>query len=335
MLRRPSLVLPILLALSAPAFAQDAADVVVRLGRLENQMRTMSGQIEQLQFENRQLKEQVRKFQEDVEFRFQESRGAAPAARPSAPPAATQTPATGPVRPGSPSATPPAAPQRRSDAFDPSLAPDAPGAPRPLGTTPPSAPLAAAPPPSAPPPMSLPGGALADAGEAEIDEDLPPGTAPLDLSQTGRTAAIQPPATAPRPGPSVAATGSGDPRTDYDAAYAYLLQNQYEQAEMGFRRFLQSHPRDRLVPDATYWLGESYLRRSRHREAAEQFLTISTEHAASPKAPDAMLKLGIALNALGAKDRACAVFAELDRKYPQATAVRQGSEREQKRARCV
>jgi tol-pal system protein YbgF len=185
--------------------------------------------------------------------------------------------------------------------------------------------------------MALPGGALASRDE-EDDEDLadaaPAGNAPFDLSPGSRMAAVQPPAPAPRAGPSVAATGSGDARADYDAAYAFLLQNQYEQAEMGFRRFLQSHPRDRLVPDATYWLGESYLRRSRHREAAEQFLTMSTEHASSPKAPDAMLKLGIALNALGARDRACAVFAELDRKYPQAGA-RQGSEREQKRARCV
>jgi tol-pal system protein YbgF len=89
------------------------------------------------------------------------------------------------------------------------------------------------------------------------------------------------------------------------------------------------------VPEATYWLGESYLQRSRYREAAEQFLNLSAEHPNAPKAPDALLKLGMALNGLGARDRACAVFAELDRKYPQAPApVRQGSEREQKRNKC-
>jgi tol-pal system protein YbgF len=184
--------------------------------------------------------------------------------------------------------------------------------------------------------MPLPGGALAQ-GEPIEDDELPPGASPpLDLGQTGRTAAAPPAGGSVRSGPSVAATGSGDPRADYDAAYAYLLQRQYEQAEMAFRRFLQSHPRDRYVPDATYWLGESYLQRNRPREAAEQFLAVSTEHPQSQKAPDALLKLGIALNALGARDRACAVFAELDRKYPQAApGVRQGSDREQKRARCV
>jgi tol-pal system protein YbgF len=105
---------------------------------------------------------------------------------------------------------------------------------------------------------------------------------------------------------------------------------------MEFRRFLQSHPRDRLVPEATYWLGESYLQRNRPREAAEQFLNVTTDHPNAAKAPEALLKLGISLNALGARDRACAVFGELDRKYPQAPAgVRQGSEREQKRAKCA
>ena len=105
---------------------------------------------------------------------------------------------------------------------------------------------------------------------------------------------------------------------------------------MAFRRFIQSHPRDRLVPDAMYWLGESYLQRNRAREAAEQFLNVSTEHPKAAKAPDALLKLGVSLNALGAQDRACAVFAELDRKYPQAAPnLRQSSEREKKKAKCA
>jgi tol-pal system protein YbgF len=299
MIRRVFTPLAFALALfaSAPSLAQDAADIVVRLNRLENQMRQSAGEIERLQFENRQLREQLRKFQEDVEFRFQESggRGGAGAA-----PRPAQSP---------PPATPPG---RRSDAFDPSTTPAAPGAPRPLGQTTPSAPL--------------PGGAIA--GIIEQDEA---GSGPLDLNAVGRGPAGQPPAR-----PSIAATGSGDARADYETAYAYVLQKQYEQAEMGFRQFLQSHPRDRLVPDAIFWLGETYFQRNRHREAAEQFLKISTDHSRAAKAPDAMLKLGISLAALGARDQACATFAELGRKYPTAAnTVRQGVEREQRRARCT
>jgi tol-pal system protein YbgF len=325
MIRRLAFATVSILAFALPALAQDASELVVRLNRLENQSRQMAGQIEQLQFENRQLKEQTRKFQEDVEFRFQDARGGArPSAAPS--PGSSQTPSSLPSAPPRP--------QRRGDAFDPSLTPGAPGAPQPLGTAQPSAPL---------------GGGMAGARSAptigsiiEADDDEGPsqGGPPLDLQQLGRTASAAPPSTAvappsAAPAPSVAATGSANARADYETAYAYVLQKQYEQAEMGLRQFLQSHPRDRLVPDATYWLGETYLQRNRPREAAEQFLKISTQHAASAKAPDAMLKLGVSLNALGARDQACATLAELERKYPQAGPnVRQGVEREQKRARC-
>jgi tol-pal system protein YbgF len=323
MIRRLALVALPIAALAGPALAQDASELVVRLNRLENQSRQMAGQIEQLQFENRQLKEQARKFQEDVEFRFQDGRGGA---RPSA------APAPGPSQ--TPSALPSAAPrpQRRGDAFDPSLTPGAPGAPQPLGTAQPSAPVGGG---------GMAGGrsgpTIGSIIEADDDDGPAQGGPPLDLQQLGRTANATPPPTAAAPptAPSVAATGSANARVDYETAYAYVLQKQYEQAEMGLRQFLQSHPRDRLVPDATYWLGETYLQRNRPREAAEQFLKISTQHAASPKAPDAMLKLGVSLNALGARDQACATLAELERKYPQAGPnVRQGVEREQKRARC-
>jgi len=303
-----------------PAAAQDAADAIVRLNRLESQFRQISGQMEQLQYENRQLKDQLRKFQEDVEFRFQERSGGS---RPSSsPPTAT------PSRPAQPQPAP-AQPQRRSDVFDPSETPDAPGSPRPLGSTTPSAPLTA----DAGRPMPLPGGQLAGIGDL-IEQDGVDG-APMDGGGHDRVGALPQGAIAERPGPSVAATSVGNPRADFDAAYASFSQKQYDQAEMGFRRFLQSNPRDKLVPEATFWLGETYLQRGRYREAAEQFLNVSAEHPDASKAPDALLRLGISLNGIGAKDRACAVFSELDRKYPQASApVRQASDREQKRIKC-
>ncbi|QFU15478.1 tol-pal system protein YbgF [Microvirga thermotolerans] len=322
MLRRLIALFAFVTALAGPAAAQDAAEAIVRLNRLENQFRQMSGQLEQLQHENQVVKEQLRRFQEDVEYRFQEGRGG------KAPPAAT------PSRP----APAPAQPQRRSDVFDPSEAPGAPGAPRPLGTTPPSAPLTA----DAGQPLPLPGnrGAqvpgqqLSGIGELIEEEEGAMDAAPLDINPSGRTAAI--PSTVPVPrGPSVAATSIGDPRADFETAYGYFAQQRYDDAEMAFRRFLQSNPRDKLVPEAAYWLGETYLQRNRYREAAEQFLNVSTEHPNAARAPEALLKLGVSLNGLGARDRACAVFAELDRKYPQASAaVRQASEREQRRSKC-
>jgi tol-pal system protein YbgF len=293
------------LATGVEARAQDASEFFLRLNRLENQVRDLSGQVEQLKFENRRLQDQARKFQEDVEFRFQDlSSGGGKAA-----------PATTPrSRPATP-------PERRGDVFDPSADPNAPGAPRPLGQR--RSDLAPADP-------------EATGGVAIIDQSAPddePGQ-PLDLSGVGSTPAVARPAAGPRTA-SIAATTSLDPRAQYQGAVALLQRKQYEDAEMGLRQFLQSNPRDRLVPDATYLLGETYLSRGRYREAAEQYLKVTTDYGKSRRAPEGMLKLAISLNALGARSQACATLGEVDRKYPQAgAAVRQGVAREQARAKC-
>jgi tol-pal system protein YbgF len=276
-----------------PAAAQDASELIVRLNRLEGQMRQLAGQVEQLGHENRQLKEQLRKFAEDVEFRFQDQQKGSRAAPP--PPAAAK-----PERPG-----------RRSDAFDPGDAPAAPGAPKPLGATPPGR-----------------------DGIASIIENDRPSARAGDLGPDARGVAGLNPDFGKRGAPAGAAASGA--KGAFDAAYASFSQRQYPQAEAGFRDFIRDNPRDRLVGDATYWLGETYLRQNKPKEAAQQFLKVTQEHGKSGKAADAMLKLGVSLTSLGAKDQACATFAELGRKYPSAAAhVKQGAEREQKKAGCA
>jgi tol-pal system protein YbgF len=300
-LSRPGLAALVLAAALAggalPTRAQDPADLLVRTTRLENQLRQMSGQIEQLQFENRRLTEQLRKFQEDVDFRLNEKGGGrAGTAAPAAPPAGA----------------PPQQRPRRGDAFDPTMQHGAAGAPQPLG------------------------GGIAGIIEEE-DAGGPATGQPLDLQGVGRSAPQGGlPQGGPR-GPSVAAvSGPQSAREAYDLALAALQRKEYEQAEMGFRQFLQSYPRDRQAVEATYWLGESYLQRQRYREAAEQFLKITEKSPKAAKAPDSLLKLGMSLNGLGAREQACATYAKLGVDYPSASnAVRQGMVRERRRSGCA
>src|SRR5271155_747334 len=95
----------------------DPGALVVRIDRLENELRRANGQIEELQNQNLRLEEQFKRFREDVEFRL--SGGAKPAAGSAASPA-----------PVAALTEPPPAKPRRGDAFDPALEPNAPGAPR-------------------------------------------------------------------------------------------------------------------------------------------------------------------------------------------------------------
>ncbi len=306
------------------------AGLLVRLGRLESQMRQINGQIEQMQFETHRLEEQLKKFQEDTEFRFRDG-----AQRPAGNPAGRRGEALQPQVNSDNRAETSAQNaavlaqrvNRRGDAFDPSLAPDAPGAPQPLGS-----------PAENGPGPGHNGGGLTGSDPAD------PG-APLELSGGRASAAaaattMPPPAGSEPRGPAsphgTAMTGlPNSPKAEFDLAMAYLRQSAYENAEKGFAAFLEKNPKDKLASDAVYYLGESYYLRGRRREAAEQFLKVSTQYGNSPRAPQALLRLGQSLNALGAKEQACASFGEIPRKYPNAPAmVKTSAEREAKRAQC-
>jgi tol-pal system protein YbgF len=238
--------------------------------------------------------------------------------------------------------------------FDPAQNPNAPGAPRVLGTIPANPAGGGAPPYQGAQPMAQ------SNPEYEDQQIGAPGGrgagAPLDLSTLAGAAVndralAQPGATTESLPPSRAQGGQGgqggggaqvatlppsdSPRDSYDMAYGYIMRKDYALAEDGFRHFLRSFPSDRLVPEAQYWLGESMFQRQRYRDAAEQFLGVSTKFENNARAPDALLRLGQSLAAMGEREAACASLAEVGRKYPRASvAVRQGVEREQKRVRC-
>lgn len=332
------------LAFAAPAAAQMSdADLVVRIERLENQIRQLTGTVEQLQYRNQQLEELLRRGQQaDV-------RPPGPAPRPMPPAAAAVPPASaGPVAEAPPPA--PSVPGRRTDVFDPSQSPNAPGAPRPLGSFASTAPLDA-------PVGGVPAGPAPRTAGAPLDLSAPAGQGPEP------TYAAAPPYGAPAPGAPPAAgalppatgalppppprnpngTGGGvatlppsaSPRDEFDLAYGYVLHKDYGLAEQGFRDFLKRYPGDARAADANYWLGETFFQRQKYRDAAELFLLVSRDHPTTAKAPDALLRLGQSLAQLGEKDAACGTLAEVGRKYPRAgLSVRQAVEREQKRVHC-
>ncbi|MFT0859128.1 tol-pal system protein YbgF [Ancylobacter sp. G4_0304] len=145
----------------------DPGSLAGRVDRLENQLRQTTGLIEQLQYRNQQLEAQVKRLQDEIDFRMTGGTGAPPAA-PGAGPSAAPS--------GMPPATP-GQPARRSDAFDPNAQAAAPGAPRPLGAT---APSGAAPgQPSTPMDLGALAGSVAGSGAPAATQ--PPGNSPKDL----------------------------------------------------------------------------------------------------------------------------------------------------------
>src|SRR5579863_7111995 len=209
-----------------------AAGLVLRLNRTEEELRQANGRIEQLENAQRRLEDQLQKFRQDVEFRFGERSGGAP-------PAGAEPPATVAEAPMD---APPPMKSKKSDAFDPDADPNAPGAPRPLGTTAPSAPLVR---------ETTPMG-------SQLVREAPAAGAPLELGKSQPPPpSSSPPATT---GPNLVGSGVAmldQPREQYNAALQALQSGQYAQAEDGFKAFLAANPSHRLSADAIFYIGET------------------------------------------------------------------------------
>ncbi|MFN0264611.1 tol-pal system protein YbgF [Tepidamorphus sp. 3E244] len=121
-------------------------------------------------------------------------------------------------------------------------------------------------------------------------------------------------------GSQMALAPSASPRDAYDQAYGQVLRGDYAAAERDFAMFIEQHPNHELVPNAKYWIGESFFQRGDYHNSARTFLDISRSHPESSKAPESMLKLGMSLAALQQREPACSSLNELTRRYPRADA---------------
>ncbi len=221
----------------------DPAALLIRIEKLEDELRAANGAIEELQNQQQRLQEQLKRFQEDVEFRLKG--GAAP--RVSAPPAPAPAPA--PVIAAAPS--PPAEagavrPSKHADAFDPAAEPGA---------------------------IRRAEAAWNDARRARrLEAGEPAPGAPLDLAPSWVATSTPSPTgpLSPAEPPTVIAGISGQARRSKERSSTRRSRSyragQYEQAEGQFRAFLAHNAGSRLIPDATFYLGESYFQRARPRE---------------------------------------------------------------------
>lgn len=283
---------------------QRAAEASVRINELEGQMRGLNGQIEQLSFQVRQLQDLLQRVQKDTDFRLQELEGGKGA--------------------GAGAGAGAAKPQKRSDL-------PIEGAPAAMMAESGAATAVA---PRSPTPMR--GAPPATLGQTSASDPIGGiiGAAPLDLGAPGARGVDAAPVPGVDPRYS-SAQPTPSARDEYDAAYGYVLNGEYELAERSFRSFLANHPTDKRIGAAEFWLGETYFARSMNREAADAFLKSYTQFPDGAKAADSLLKLGMALSGLGEKKAACASWDELLTKYPKASkAIRDRAAAEKTRGKC-
>ncbi|TIW48607.1 MAG: tol-pal system protein YbgF, partial [Mesorhizobium sp.] len=296
---------------------------------LEDQLRQMNGKIEELNFQILQMQEQIRKQQEDNEFRFQQLEGGTQGG---------QQPAS---QKKSEAAPPPSGDGNSDNGTDNSVA--------------------AA--PATQPPADA--GAQSSGGGQSVGEVIvesqtgdpgkvitgaPPkpfGTITVDKNgnvvnadeNTQATAPAAPAATAEgtKSGGTVVAAlpSTNDPDELYRNSYQFILSGDYGTAEQGFRDHIGRFPKDSRAADAHYWLGESLLGQQKYRDAAEVFLAASKDYPKAKKAPDMLLKLGVSLVGLKQNDVACATFGEIGKRYPDiSSALKERVKQERALAAC-
>ncbi|MDK1375213.1 MULTISPECIES: tol-pal system protein YbgF [unclassified Sinorhizobium] len=302
---------------SLPVVKVQSADLG-RIGQLEEEIRSLNGRIEEMSFQLLQMQEQIRKFQEDNEFRFQDLENGKSSSKKSG---ALETPKSSDqasVTPGVTDSQPPTAPSAGGNDMAAT------------GANPGST--------GAAPPTTL--------GQIIFDESGNP---------VSTTTGAQPGANATLPGVDTGTANSagGDaginanPGTEqqtasldnpgdlYQSAYGHVLSGDYATAEQEFRDYLDVFPNGDKAADASFWMGEAQYSQGKYSDAAKTFLNAHQAHGKSPKAPEMLLKLGMSLGALDNKETACATLREVNKRYPKASpAVKAKVSSEQSRFGC-
>jgi tol-pal system protein YbgF len=165
------------------------------------------------------------------------------------------------------------------------------------------------------------GAASANAGNAN------PNTAPA------ANAATPPPAVTPPAAAGKGAAGAAAVKSDataqaaYDDAFKSLRAGDYVKSSRDFRNFIQQYPDSSLLPNAFYWLGESYYATSNYQVAMEAFQRLVSQFPQSEKVPDALLKVGYSQIELKQVDAGKATLKNVTAKYPGSKAAGLAQER--------
>ncbi|WP_245428905.1 tol-pal system protein YbgF [Phyllobacterium phragmitis] len=269
-----------------------------RVSQLEEQIRNLTGKVEELNFQILQMQEQMRKVQEDNEFRFEELEKSKRSDAGGRQDRATASAAHGTGKVGASgdasstaSVSAPASNGQSAGADSIAIEPQSASkadqgiSPRSLGTI------------------------RFDANGNAIGETMD--------EAAGSNGALP---IVPKGGNAIASLPETDnPQELYQLAYQYILAGDYRAAETAFREHINRFPNDPSTADARFWLGESLYGQERYPEAATVFIDTQRDFPQSKRGAENLLKLGMTLAKLQDHDVACATLAQVPTRYPSAS----------------
>lgn len=97
--------------------------------------------------------------------------------------------------------------------------------------------------------------------------------------------------------------------TDFDRGYRNLSEAQYSTARQQFNSYIRENPDSSKVPDALFWIADSYYREGKYEDAILEYQKLIDRKPDDSRVPLAYLKQGLALMNLD-KNREAALFFE-------------------------
>jgi tol-pal system protein YbgF len=108
------------------------------------------------------------------------------------------------------------------------------------------------------------------------------------------------------------------PENAYKLAYDTFRNGETAKARDMFSAFAEQYPEHKLMPNARYWIGETYYIEKNYEQAIIEFQKVIKEYPGKEKAPAAMLKQALAFKELKDPKSARFVLQEIIDKYPQS-----------------
>lgn len=164
----------------------------------------------------------------------------------------------------------------------------------------------------------------------ESESGFSPDAGREDTSNIEEPARYTPKDASAAPPASNVATQAAD--AEYNKAFALLNKKDYAKAAENFSGFIRKFPSDPLVPNAYYWLGESYYARGDYVRAIDQFRKGFEAAPTGQKAADNLLKLGMSLSNVKRTKEACVVLSQVSSKYKKSASAATLSRAEDARA---
>lgn len=113
----------------------------------------------------------------------------------------------------------------------------------------------------------------------------------------------------------------------YAKAYRTLQDGGFVSAIDLFKAFVEKYPQGEYIDNAEYWLAEAYYVRREFKLARQGFDRVLNQHPESPKAKDALLKIGFIEYEEKNWNKAKQVLKDVTKRYRNSTVARLAQER--------